>query len=185
MNWLDITIIIILTIFTLIGIYRGLIRQLFSMAALIGGIIAGFILYDIAGGLFLAIGIVDNESIANVGGFIITAFIAYLIIQILGWLTTKLIGTMQLSWINKAAGGVLGLLTGAVLAFLLASSLGIFYSEKDSAVEKSVLVPYLDDAYAVFKNALPDDFDKSVIRAKEVIREEGFKAAMRIEESQE
>jgi len=143
----------------------------------------GFILYDIAGGVFMDMGLVDNESIANVGGFIISGFLAYLIIQILGWMTAKLIGTMQLSWLNKVAGGVLGLIIGAVVAFLVVSSLGMFYSDKDSVVEKSVLVPYLNQAYTLVKNTLPEDFDKSIVRAKEIIREEGFKAAMKIEES--
>lgn len=183
MNWLDITIVIILAVFTLIGIYRGLIRQVFSIAAIVGGIAVGFILYDIAGGAFMDMGLVDNESIANVGGFIITAFIAYIIIQILGWLTAKLIGTLQLSWINRGAGGVLGFVIGAVLAFLFVSSLGMFYPDKDSAVDNSALVPYLNQAYTVVMNTIPEDFDKSVLRAKEIIREEGFKAAMKIEES--
>ncbi len=185
MNWLDITIVIILSVFTLIGIYRGLIRQVFSIAALVGGIIVGFILYDIAGGVFMDMGLVDNESIANVGGFIISGFVAYIIIQILGWITAKLIGTLQLSWINRGAGGLLGFIIGAVLAFLFTSSLGMFYSENDSALENSTLVPYLNQAYTVVKNSLPEDFDKSVLRAKEVIREEGIRAAMKIEESRE
>ena len=184
MNWLDLLIIILLTLFTLIGVYRGLIRQLFSIAALVGGIVIGFILYDIAGGMFMDMGLVDNESIANVGGFIITAFLAYIVIQILGWMTAKLIGTLQLSWINRAAGGVLGFIIGGVIAFLFVSSLGMFYSEKDSTVKNSVLVPYLNQAYTVVKNTMPEDFEKSVLRAKELIREEGFKAAMKIEESQ-
>jgi len=184
MNWLDFTIIIILTLFTLIGIYRGLIRQVFSIAALVGGIVVGFILYDIAGGLFTDMGLVDNEPIANAGGFIICAFLAYIIIQVLGWMTAKLIGTLRLSWINRGAGGALGFIIGAILTFLFLSSLGMFYSQKDPAVRKSVLVPYLNEAYAVVKNTLPEDFDKSIIKAGEIIREEGFKAAMKIEESQ-
>jgi membrane protein required for colicin V production len=184
MNWLDFLIIIIITVFTLMGIYRGLIRQVFSIAALVGGIVVGFILYDIAGRVFTDMGLVQNESIANVGGFIIAAFLAYIIIQILGWMTAKIIGTLQLSWINRGTGGVLGFIIGAAVAFLFVSSLAMFYSEKDSVVEKSVLVPYLNETFTVVKNTLPEDFDKSIIRAKEIIREEGFKAAMKIEASQ-
>ena len=183
MNWIDITVILILGVFTLIGIYRGLIKQVFSIAALIGGIAVGFILYDIAAGLFMNMGLVENESIANVGGFIITGFLAYVVIQILGWITAKLIGTMQLSWLNKAAGGILGFVIGAVVAFLIVSGLGMYYPEEDSAVGQSVLVPYLDEAYEVVKTSLPEDLDQSIIRAKELIREEGLKAASKIEES--
>lgn len=185
MNWVDITIVIILAVFTLMGVYRGLIKQVFSIAALVGGIAVGFILYDIAAGLFMNMGLVENESIANVGGFIISGFVAYVLIQILGWITAKLIGTMQLSWLNKAAGGAVGFIIGAVVSFLLVSGLGIYYPEEDSAVQQSVLVPYLDEAYKVVKTSLPEDLDQSIFRAKELIREEGLKAASKIEESQE
>lgn len=185
MNWIDITIIVIVSIFTLMGVYRGLIKQVFSIAALIGGIAIGFILYDIAAGLFMSMGLVENESIANVGGFIIVGFLAYIVIQILGWITAKLIGTMQLSWLNKAAGGVLGFIMGSMVSFLLVSGIGMYYPQEDSAVENSVLVPYLNQAYAAVKNSLPEDLDQSIIRAKELIREEGLKAASKIEESQE
>lgn len=185
MNWIDITIVIILAVFTLMGVYRGLIKQVFSIAALIGGIAVGFILYDIAAGLFMNMGLVENESIANVGGFIIIGFLAYTVIQILGWITAKLIGTMQLSWLNKATGGALGFVMGAVVSFLLISGLGMYYPEEDSAVEQSVLVPYLDEAYQVVKTSLPEDLYQSILRAKELIREKGLKAASKIEESQE
>lgn len=183
MNWLDLAIIIILALFTLIGVTRGLVRQVFTIAALGGGIAVGFIFYNLAGGVFLDMGIVDNESIADVGGFIILAFLAYIIIQLLGWMTAKLIGTLRLSWLNRAAGGVLGFAIGAVIAFLLTASLGFFYSRNDGALKNSALAPYLDGAYLVIKDSLPEDFDQSVIRARELIRQEGLKAAMKIQDS--
>ena len=110
--------------------------------------------------------------------------LAYIVIQILGWITAKLIGTMQLSWVNKAAGGALGLIIGAIVAFLFVSGIGMYYPEEDSAVESSVILPYLDQAYSVVKNSLPEDLGESIARAKELIREEGLKAASKIEESQ-
>jgi len=183
MNWLDLAIIIILALFTLIGVSRGLVRQVFSIAALAGGIAIGFIFYDLAGDVFLDMGLVDNESIADVGGFIILAFLTYIIIQLLGWMTARVIGTLHLSWLNRAAGGVLGFAIGAVIAFLLTASLGFFYSEKNSAVKNSTLAPYLDGAYLAIQNTLPEDFDESVIRARELIRQEGLKAAMKIRDS--
>lgn len=183
MNWLDLAIIIILALFMLIGVTRGLIRQVFSIAALAGGIAVGFIFYDLAGGVFIDMGLVDNESIANVGGFIISAFLTYLIIQFLGWMTAKLIGTLHLSWLNRAAGGVLGFVIGAVIAFLLTASLGLFYSEKGAVIKNSVLVPYLDEAYLVIRNSLPEDFGESVAKARELIRQEGLKAAMKVKDT--
>lgn len=183
MNWLDITIQIIIFLFALIGISRGLVSQVFSIVALAGGIIMGLIFYDVLGAFFIKETLVGNKSIANVGGFIILAFITYVIIQLLGWLTTKIIGTLKLSWLNRLCGGILGALFGVVAAFLLSSSLTLFYSENDATFRKSVLVPYLNEAFLVARHALPGDFEESFENARELIRKEGLKAAMKIKDS--
>jgi len=69
MNWIDITVYIIIILSVLIGTTRGLVRQVFSISALVGGIIIGLIFYDIAAEMFIKDNLVRNESIANVGAF--------------------------------------------------------------------------------------------------------------------
>ncbi|HVY56077.1 MAG TPA: CvpA family protein [Thermodesulfobacteriota bacterium] len=184
MNWLDITIIAIIALFTLVGFSKGLISQIFSIAALAGGLVIGFIFYDLLGGVFIKEGVVDNRSIANVGSFIVLVFVSYVIIQIAGWITTKLIGTLQLSWLNRICGAAAGAVMGAVTALLLSSCLTLFYPEKDPVIKNSVILPYLRQWSLIVKDALPGDFEKSFNRAKELIRKEGLEAAMRIRESE-
>ncbi len=184
MNWIDITVYIIIFFFILIGMTRGLVKQVFSISALVGGIIIGFIFYDVFAAMFIKDSLVKNESIANVGAFLIVAFISYLIIQIFGWLTTKLIGTLNLSWLNRLGGAILGIIIGAIAVLLFISSLTIFISEKDPVITNSVTIPYINAAYETIKRQLPQDLRESLIRSKELIREEGLKAAMRIKDSQ-
>ena len=184
MNWLDITIIAIIALFAIVGFSRGLISQIFSIAALAGGLVIGFIFYDVLGDIFIREGVVDNRSIANVGSFIVLVFVSYVIIQLAGWITTKLIGTLQLSWLNRICGGLVGAVMGAVMAFLLASSLTLFYQENDPVFKNSELLPYLKEGSLIVKDALPGDFEKSFNRAKELIRDEGLEAAMKIKESE-
>ncbi len=183
MNWLDITIIGIIAVFTLAGFLKGLVSQIFSIAALGGGLVTGFIFYDVVGGSFVTEGLVENRSIANVGAFIALAFVSYVIIQIAGWLTTKLIGTLQLSWLNRICGGGLGALMGAVTAFLLASCLTLFYEESDPPLRDSMLLPYLKNGSLIVKNALPPDFEKSFNDARELVRKEGLDAAVKLKDS--
>ncbi len=185
MNWLDITILIICIFFVLVGFTRGLIRQVFSIAALAGGIIIGLIFYDIVGELLLKDNLVQNESIANIGGFIIVTFVSYAIIQILGWLTTKLIGQLKLSWLNRLSGGLLGLLIGLTVSFLFTSSLSLIYAKDDSDFKNSILLPYLNTGYILVKSSIPEDYEKSLIEAKKLIREEGIKTAMKIKDSEQ
>ncbi len=183
MNWIDITVYVIIIFFVLIGMTRGLVRQVFSISALVGGMIIGLIFYDVFAALFIKDNLVQNESIANVGAFLIVAFISYLIIQILGWLTTKLIGTLHLSWINRLGGAILGIIIGAIAALLFTSSLTLFISEKDPVYTNSVTIPYINETYETIKRQLPEDLRESLVKSRELIREEGLKAAMRIKDS--
>ncbi len=184
MNWIDITIYIIFAVFIFIGLTRGLVKQVFSVAALVGGIIVGLIFYDIAAEIFIRDNLVNNQSIANVGAFLIVGFLSYLLIQFLGWVMTKIIGTLQLSWLNRLGGAVIGIIFGGVVAFLFISSVTFFVSENDPALETSETRPYLNQAYSAVVDNLPQDFRESLKRAKELIREEGLKAAMRIKDSE-
>ena len=183
MNWLDITIVAIIALFTLVGFSRGLVSQIFSIAALLGGLIIGFIFYDVLGDVFIRERLVENKSVADVGGFIVLAFAAYVIIQTAGWMTTRLIGTLQLSWLNRICGGAVGAVMGAVTAFLLSSCLSLFYPQKDPVFKSSALLPYLNEAALIARDALPEDFEKSFNDARDLVREEGLNAAMKIKDS--
>lgn len=184
MNWLDITIAAIIALFTLVGFSRGLVSQLFSIAALLGGLAIGFIFYDVLGDVFIRERLVENKSIANVGAFIVLAFAAYVIIQTAGWITSRLIGTLHLSWLNRICGGLVGAVMGAVAAFLLSSCLSLFYTQQDPVFKRSALLPYLNEAALLAKDALPEDFEKSFNGARELVREEGLDAAMKIKDSE-
>jgi membrane protein required for colicin V production len=184
MNWIDITVYLILGFFIFVGLTRGLVRQVFSVAALVGGIIAGLIFYDVIAEIFLKDNLVNNKSIANVGAFLIVGFISYLLIQFLGWITTKIIGTLQLSWLNRLGGALIGIVIGAIAAFLFISSVTFFVSENDTALKNSTTAPYLNEGYQEVIDKLPQDLRISLIRAKDLIREEGLKAAMRIKDSE-
>ena len=184
MNWIDISVYIIIAFFVIMGLTRGLVRQVFSIGALIGGIIVGLIFYDVFALMFIKDNLVNNESIANVGAFLIVGFISYLVIQFVGWLTSKLIGSIQLSWLNRLAGAALGIIIGAIAAFLFVSSVTLFVPQDSPVVTNSTTIPYLNSTYETVKNKLPEDLKASLIRSRELIRGEGLKAAMRIRDSE-
>lgn len=183
MHWLDIAILAVLTVSALIGISRGLINQVFSVLALVVGLAAGLLFYDVLAQALRARGVVENESMSNVIAFVLLVVVFYVLIQMLGWLTSKLIGTLRLGLLNRLAGGALGVVFGAITVTLIISSLSFFLPEDDPVFKESVLLPYLDEGAEIVKAALPEDFGESLERAKKLVREEGFEAAMRIKDS--
>jgi hypothetical protein len=72
---------------------------------------------------------------------------------------------------------------GAVTAFLLSSCLSLFYPQQDPVFKSSVLLPYLNEAALIAGDALPEDFEKSFNGARDLVREEGLNAAMKIKDS--
>ncbi|HWP93775.1 MAG TPA: CvpA family protein [Thermodesulfobacteriota bacterium] len=187
MNWLDIAILIIIGLFTLLGFMRGLIREVISVVALIGGIIAGVMFYDLAGDIFISYGLLKNKPMASIAGFIATSLVVYILFQILGWMLTRIIGTLSLSWLNRACGGMVGAIKGIVIAFSLVSAVGFFFSPKEPPFRDSTMVPYIEESFTALKETVPEDFSDGIIRVKKLIQEKGlttaFKEAERIRET--
>lgn len=182
MNWLDITVIAIFAVFAITGLFRGFVRQVFSILAIGGGLIVATMFFDLAGFMLVQKGFILNSAIANVIGFILVLLFTYLIIQILGWVVTKLIGTLQLSWADRIGGGVLGGLFGVIMSILLIAGLTFFFGEEDPTFKNSVTTPYLKTAYLLIKDSVPDDIDKEFQRARKLIRAKGIVPASKVKE---
>ncbi|MBI4229153.1 MAG: CvpA family protein [Deltaproteobacteria bacterium] len=180
MNWLDIAILVIIALFALIGIKRGFIKGTLSFLAVVVGIVVGIMFHEIAGSLLLKKGIVGNESIASVVGFFVVALAIYLVIQLIAWLLTKLVGTLHLSLIDRMAGGFLGLVIGIIVIFFLISALGFFYSEDEPPFKDSVVVPYVNITFEIIKSTVPDDFKEHLQNTRKIIQKEGMKAILRV-----
>lgn len=184
MHWLDITLLAIITVFAVVGIWRGFISQVFSVLALVVGLAAGIMFYGRLGHALMERGVVENEPMANVISFVALVVVFYIAVQLIGWLTAKLTGALQLGLLNRLAGGALGAVFGAMTALMLVSALGFLYSQNNPMFKDSVVLPYLDEGSRVAKALVPEDLGASVEKARELIQKEGFDAAMKLTDSE-
>ncbi|MGH7886210.1 MAG: CvpA family protein [Thermodesulfobacteriota bacterium] len=157
MNILDIILISLISLFFLIGIWRGLIKQLFSVIALLGGIIVGFIFYNVAAAQILKFNLTDDNAVAAVLGFIIIAAFYYIIVQIIAWFLAKMIGKLQLGWANRLGGGFLGVLIGVIVSHLTVAGLTYFVGFDDGLLKDSKVLPYVKNGYEMIEENIPDD----------------------------
>jgi membrane protein required for colicin V production len=178
MNWLDISILTVVALFAFLGFRSGLIKEVVSIVAVLGGIIGGVMFYDLAGGLFIRYDLVKNKSIASVGGFIVIMLCVYVVIQLLGLGLAKIMGALQLNWLDRVGGGAFGVVKGAIISFLIVSVLGFFFQEKEPPFKDSVLVPYLNESFSILRENIPKDFTDKIQRAKKLVHEKGIKAAI-------
>jgi len=114
MNIIDIILIIPIIWFAYVGFKRGLIIELASLLALILGIYAA-LYFSFFAENFL-------ENILNVGpkyrgvfAFILTFIVVIVIVHLIGRLLEKVVNMVALGFLNKMAGGIFGILKGAVI----------------------------------------------------------------------
>jgi membrane protein required for colicin V production len=175
MNWLDIIICIVL----LIGLYKGYLNGFFveltSLIALIAAIY-GSIYFSNYAGDWLRGKVEWDDMYITIASFIVTFLVIIFVITYVGKLITKVVKTVNLSFINKIAGAAFGLvkmgfLASVILMFINTAS-GEFHLigkdvKEDSIVYEHValLAPYLlpkilEEADRVDRKLRGDDIEK-------------------------
>src|SRR5262249_25580343 len=113
MSLLDTSIVMLFIVFTVLGIYWGLIRQVLAIVGLVVGVVlAGRDRPDVGGwvGSFSTGG-----QLAHVVGFLIVLIAVSAAASLIASLLRIFVGLLFLGWLDHLLGGVLGLFQ-AVLA---------------------------------------------------------------------
>lgn len=124
MNWLDISILVILALFTVLGIYWGLIRQVLAVGGLVVGIIAaGRYGPEVAAWLT---SFTNDDMLTSWLGFIIVLIGVSAAASIIASVLRVFVGLLFLGWADHLLGGFLGFLQ-ASLACITILALSTIY----------------------------------------------------------
>ena len=118
MNWIDITCLIIVTLFTFLGIWAGLFKSIFKLVAWIIAAIGAYYGYDIAGPFISSnfdLTQTTIRMICVIGGFLIPLFSIYTFIFILD----RWIKKTPLNGLNRLGGALFGLAKSLIICFVL------------------------------------------------------------------
>ncbi|MBU1487804.1 CvpA family protein [bacterium] len=157
MNWLDITFLVIIGINGLLGLWRGLIREVFTLLGIVGGVLIASRTYELT--LPFVERFIANPNLAKIVSFILIFLIAAILIHILGVAISKLFKTLFLGWLDRIFGLLFGLVKGVaivLIVILLLSKFPLGNSEK--LLESSIVVPYAFILLEFFLPLLPEDF---------------------------
>ena len=113
MNWVDVVIIVVMGISVLFGVRWGLIKEVFILLALIFGVIIAGRSYSL--GAKILSSVIHSPNAANILGFVLMFILVAVILTIIGVLLKRLIRLIRLGWIDRAGGGVFGLLRWAII----------------------------------------------------------------------
>ncbi len=129
MNTIDIIISVLLLFGLARGIMKGLIVEVASLVALVGGIY-GAMNFSFYASDVLKTYVDWNEKYIQITAFAVTFLIIVILVSLLGKILTKIAKTIALGLINKIFGGLFGALKIAlVLSFIL-----LFFSRINSTI---------------------------------------------------
>jgi membrane protein required for colicin V production len=139
MNWLDIVIIVVLILLGVAGLRQGMIRTVFGIAGLIGGIVLAGRYYD-----ELAARLFPSGAIwGNIAAYAIILLATLLVAGVIGWLIAKLVNFAALGWLDKVMGFILGVVIGGLLCAAILAIAVKFYPGVETTINQSVIARFL------------------------------------------
>ena len=139
MNWLDIVIIVVVVGLGIAGLRQGMIRTVFGIAGLIGGIVLAGRYYDeLAARLFPS-----GASWGNIAAYAIIAIATLVVAGVIGWLLAKLVNFVALGWLDRVMGFILGIAIGGLLCAAILAIAVKFYPGVEATISQSVIARFL------------------------------------------
>lgn len=159
MVWLDIVLIIVLTILALHGLLVGIIRSVFDII----GILIGYV---------LAVSFSGSVGIPRFLAFLLIFVLIVVTVHILGRIISKAIRTTPLGTIDRILGGLLGLVKGLVICFVFLVIL-LLLQKSNKTVHKSAIAPEILKGGLIASQVLPDkwyNWIEDVVTKRELVQ---------------
>ncbi len=151
MNLIDIVVVGLCVLFCISGVVKGMVRQLFSLAGLVVGHLAGIKFYAAA-----ASALKFTFRYAEAAGYAVVFLAVVLLFLLFGTLVEVGVRSSKLSIVDRIGGFVVGFLKGALLSVLLVFLLVIFLPKDAEILHHSKTVPYAVAAGRKLASAFPD-----------------------------
>jgi len=149
----DVCVLIVLTLSFLYSLFKGFIREIFSLLAYVGGYAVAVKYHnDLAKSLS---GTINNETVAKVAAFVIIYVATMIAVKILGNIIRKFFQEAAgLSGMDRFLGAMVGLAKGVVILVILLVPLSYFPDFYKKAVEGSKFAPHLQAVSGTVTEAL-------------------------------
>ncbi len=155
MNWLDIVIIVVAVLLGLVGLRQGIIKTVFGIAGLIGGIV-------LAGRYYSGLAALLSPAAAtwaNIAAYAIILVVALIVASVVGRLVAKLVHIVMLGWLDRLVGCVLGVVIGGLLCAAILAIVGKYYPSTEAVIIQSVIAKFLMGGFPLLLALLPEEFD--------------------------
>ncbi|TAG00042.1 MAG: CvpA family protein [Betaproteobacteria bacterium] len=158
MTAFDYVILALVTVSAAIGVWRGVIREVFALGAWVVAIVC-MVLFGqtVAAALPLSGQAPWLQSLAGYATVFIVVFVS---LSVLGFLFTKMVRAVGLSFIDRALGMMFGMVRGALIAVLLVLVAGATGLPQTDWWKESASAKPLETFAALLRSKFPDDLAK-------------------------
>lgn len=140
MNWVDIIIVIILALGLGKGLANGFVRGIFGIAALVLGIVVAAGNYEQVTEVLFSRLQIGSQGQAILG-FLLVFVIVMILVTVVGRIIAKALKLASLGWMDRLAGGILGLVMSCVFTGVLLLLVVMAGMQSNTGVARSVVAP--------------------------------------------
>ena len=141
MNLLDIVVLVIMAGGTYYGLRRGLILEVFSLVAMVAGILVGIAYHGEAAALLGRW--IPSSGAARFIGFALVFLVTAFVLTVLGRLVRAFVHTVFLAWVDHLVGAAVGFLKGVFVAWAILTFAVAYLPRAEEAAKHSRFAPSL------------------------------------------
>lgn len=109
----DIVILIVIGVFGVKGLFKGLISEIFGMLGLVLGYVLSYQFYPYAAQIVEFFGL--KKDISDKIGFVLMFLVIYIIVLVVGIVLKKFFKAIQLGWADRSGGFFFGAIKASVI----------------------------------------------------------------------
>jgi membrane protein required for colicin V production len=161
MTGLDVAVIVVITLSALLGLWRGVIREVFALAAWVAAVVCMFLFgTQLAQALPLGQFTQGVPWVRTLIGYALMFVGVFVVLSVAGFLFSKAISAIGLSFVDRALGMVFGVIRGVLIVVLLVFVAGATTLPQFAWWRDSVTAKPLATIAAILRNKLPGDLAK-------------------------
>lgn len=153
MNALDIILVVLLAVCLVYGLWRGFVHIAVGIAGFGIGLATAFRLAEKGPAWFS--GVFSSPAMARIAAFTVVLVLVLILTALAIWLGGKLIRAAGIGWMDRVAGGIVGLAGGLVSAIGIALALTTFVPPGAGFLRESKLLPMLQGGVDLASGILP------------------------------
>ncbi len=139
MGTFDIIVFAVIGLLTVIGLWKGMMRQIFGLLGVIAGYMLAMRFYGPCSKFLTDI----HPGAAKAISFIAIFLACILVAHFIGLGTGRFFAVVKLGFLNRIGGGILGFLKGCIVVSIVVMVMNLFLSADHNLFKKSSTIKYI------------------------------------------